>query len=216
MAASKKPAPKPTASKKPTPAKPAPTKTAAPKAAAPKVPPPAAPKAAAPKAAAPKAAVPKAAAPKAPYTAPKVTSTQAPPKAATPSTIDAGTINALKAVSNRVDFRALVLEDGGPRTVDKQTSIDQGLWFAAVPITPSPRRYQFLMQWEGESHNFVLYSIVDGAGATRLPAGTGWQRALVEGPLHVLASDEPLTRAEIAGIIGGHEPAPGFAKPPNT
>ena len=193
MAAPKKPAPKPTAAKKPPP---------------PKAPPP--------KATPAKAAAPAKAAPKAPYTAPKATSTQAPAKTATASAIDAATINALKAVSNRVDFRAIVLEDGGPRTVDKQTSIDQGLWFAAVPITPSPRRYQFLMQWEGETSKFVLYSIIDGGGAARLPAGTGWQRALVEGPLHVLASDEPLTRAEIAGIIGGHEPPPGFAKPPNT
>jgi hypothetical protein len=136
-----------------------------------------------------------------------------PPSAPAPS---AAELAALKAVSSPVGFQVQILQVAGVQTVGSQTPVPQGRWFAAVPTTPSPRRYHFLLQFEGSTHHFALYSVVDGAGAPRLPPAPGYQRALFTGPVHVISSDRVLTRPEIAAIVGGHEPPSGLAKPPAT
>jgi hypothetical protein len=125
-------------------------------------------------------------------------------------------IKAWRAASQDVDVTLEILTNHGIQTAGATTAIPMGRWFAAVPIVPAVRRYQFVLQWQGTSRKFVLCHLVDGAGAQRLPPSNGWMRALDTGRVHVIASDLQLTRRQIAAMIGGHEPPAGMVKPPNT
>jgi len=58
-------------------------------------------------------------------------------------------------------------------------------------------------------------STVDGdSRGLRLPPSGAWLRAMVDGPVYVLASDLVLTRKAITAWIGGHEPPTIPARPP--
>ena len=213
MAAPKKPAPKSAQ----TPPKPAAKPTA--KAAAPAAKPAAAkPAAVAAKPAAvaakPAAVAAKPAAPK-PAAAPTAAKSPAPTKAkaadAKPS------VAALIAGSEAVAYRLLVLGADGPQTYADgadEIVVAPPTLFAVAPDAPSPRRYHFLLQKEDASGWVVLLHVVDGAAPTRVPAAPGWQRAIVNGTVHVIASDFPLSREDIVALIGGHEPPPSSARPP--
>ncbi len=138
------------------------------------------------------------------------------PPSTKPKAASAAEVKAWRAATQAVDVTLEILTSDGIQTVSGGTAVPAGRWFAAVPKTPSARRYHFVLQWQGKTKKFVLCHLVDGAGATRLPPAGGWSRALDTGKIHVLASDLPLTRPQIATIIGGHEPPTGVLKPPNT
>jgi hypothetical protein len=124
-------------------------------------------------------------------------------------------VTAWKKATRKLKWRIEILTTAGIQTIAGNRSVDRGKWIAVVPTAPTPRRYTYVIQWQRETKDFILCHLVDGAGATRLP-GSGWLRALDTGRLHVLASDIYLTRAQVAIVIGGHEPNMGVAKPPNT
>jgi len=142
----------------------------------------------------------------------------APKKATKPKVeqVTAAEVTAWRAVTEVVDARIELLASDGIQTVSSANPVPASRWFAAVPMTPSSRRYHFVMQWQDQSKKFVLCHLVDGAGATRVPSAGGWSRALETGRIHVIASDLLLSRPQIATLIGGHEGSTGTAKPPYT
>jgi hypothetical protein len=147
----------------------------------------------------------------------KTTAAKAKPtKAGAEAPPTAAEIKAWRAASKKVDVRVEILTGTGIQTVAGNATIPAGRWFAAVPLAPPDRRYQYVLQWQGPSKKFVLVHLVDGAGAQRLPPANGWSRALDTGKLHVISSDLQLSRRQLAAILGGHEPPTGTAKPPNT
>jgi hypothetical protein len=128
----------------------------------------------------------------------------------------AAEIKAWRAAARKLDVRIEIRDRDGVTTASGGTSIPAGRWYAVVPVSPSPRPYQFVLQWQGTSKKFILSHLGEDADAARLPLGRGWIRSLDAGRVHVIASDQPLTRRQLAAVIGGHEPNPGTAKPPNT
>jgi hypothetical protein len=127
----------------------------------------------------------------------------------------AAEIRAWTAASRKVDVRIEVRIADGIQTINGDTPVPKGRWYAVIPITPPVRRYLFVLQWQVEE-DFILMHFVDGAGARRVPPGNGWMRALDTGKLHVISSDVALTRIQIAAIIGGRAPIPGTVEPPNS
>ncbi len=210
-----KPAAKPAAKK---PAAPAPAKKPAAPAPAAKKP------AAAPPAKKPAAPPPApAAAPAKKPAAPPPAPAAAPAKPAKPSKKPVGkagyAVAEIVAASEAVDYRLLVRAANGTETYTEDTTeidVAPPAWFALELLGPTTRRYLHLIQKEAATGLIVLMHLVDGAGATRVPAGNGWQRAVVEGSLHLIASDLLLSRPDIVELIGGHEPPIGTAKPPYT
>lgn len=121
------------------------------------------------------------------------------------------------AASEAIAYALIVRASTGSTTYTDATDeivVGPPTLFALAPVAPPTRRFLYLIQKEAASGHIVLVHVVDGAGATRVPAATGWQRAIVEGTLHLLASDLLLTRADLVALIGGHEPPPSSTKPP--
>ncbi len=123
------------------------------------------------------------------------------------------------AASEAVPFHLEVLALDGQVTVYTANTGDLVVsppeWIAVVPVTPCARRYLFLIQIYDADRKFAMLSMIDGAGAPRLPAAGGWLRPIVVGTFHLIGSDRLLSRRDIAGIIGGHAGKPGEAQPPN-
>ncbi len=55
----------------------------------------------------------------------------------------------------------------------KTTEVGPPDWFALEPTPPSARRYLYLYQQATHSPEFVFATMIDGAGATRMPASGG-------------------------------------------
>jgi hypothetical protein len=123
-------------------------------------------------------------------------------------------------VIDAVPVQLIVLDASGPLAYDNPDDLQLGppTLFAVAPVAPVARRYLYLLQQETdpESGFIVLLSIVDTSevAGTRVPPVGAWQRAIVRGTVHLLASDLELTREQIAAFIGGHEPPPQRAHPP--
>lgn len=119
-----------------------------------------------------------------------------------------------------VPVQLIALEPTGAQAYDNTDELQIGppTLFAVAPLTAVARRYLYLLQQETEPDTglVVLLSIVDtrDAAATRVPPAGAWQRAIVPGTVHLLASDLELTREQIVAFMGGHEPPPTQARPP--
>lgn len=153
--------------------------------------------------------------PKAPKAKPKAPApSKKPPKGEPPPT--KAEVKAWRALTSPIDFVVERLQAGAVEQVPPTTALEPGTWFAVVPTAPPPRRYQFIVQWQGKSRKFILCGLVDGAAA-RLPAAGCWLRALDAGRIHAVSTDRLFTRRQLAAVLGGgHEPTNPLLKPPNT
>src|ERR1043166_5759539 len=119
-----------------------------------------------------------------------------------------------------VTVQLIVLDASGPLVYDNPDELQLGppTLFAVGAVSAIGKRYLYLLQQETdpESGFVVLLSILDTSEApsTRVPPVGCWQRAIVRGTVHLLASDLELTREQIVAFIGGHEPPPTRAQPP--
>ena len=136
---------------------------------------------------------------------------------AKPAAVASPSVAEIIAASEAIAYALVVRASTGATTYTDATDeivVGPPTWFALTPVAPTTRRYLYLIQKEDASGHIVLLHLVDGAGATRVPAASGWQRAIVDGTLHLLASNLLLTRADLVALIGGHEPPPSSTKPP--
>ena len=128
----------------------------------------------------------------------------------------ARTVEEISAVTEAVDFDIVVRGASGTTTYGEDTneiSIAPPTLFALQLTAVTTRRYLHLIQKDA-SDQIVLLAVIDGSGATRMPPNPAWQRAVVDGTLHLLMSDLLLSRGDIVSVIGGHEPPPTDARPP--
>ena len=115
-------------------------------------------------------------------------------------------------------FRMAVL-DNTPRDYDSERALAPSTWFSVTVTAPPSKRYLYLVQHETETGLVVLLLMFDRSAAgddgrgLRLPPNGAWLRAIVEGPVVVLASDLVLPRKSITAWLGGSEP-PSPAQPP--
>jgi hypothetical protein len=118
-------------------------------------------------------------------------------------------------------FRMTVLGDQGPRDYDCDSAIAPPAWFSVALPAPPNKRYLYLVQQEAHTGLIVLLLLFDRScadeprGAVHLPPSGAWLRAVVEGPVYVLASDLVLSRKSITAWLGGSDPA-SPALPPYT
>ncbi|HEY0988689.1 MAG TPA: hypothetical protein VGD80_16600 [Kofleriaceae bacterium] len=119
-------------------------------------------------------------------------------------------------------FRMTVLENHVPRDYDCDRALAAPTWFSVTVMAPPEKRYLYLVQHETETGLVVLLMMFDRSAAAddgrglRLPASGAWLRALVDGPVIVLASDLVLPRKSITAFLGGTEPPTSPAMPPYT
>jgi len=118
------------------------------------------------------------------------------------------------------EFQLTVLDDGAPRTHDPDCAVVPPTWFSVALTAPTRKRYLYRNQKETDTGLIVVILLFDrSAGGDdsrrpRLPPSGAWLRAVVDGTVHVLASDLVLSRKAITAWIGGREPPP--AQPPYT
>lgn len=90
-------------------------------------------------------------------------------------------------------------------------------WFAVELTSTTRKRYLYVVQHEAATGMIVVLLLVDrspgGAEPVRLPAAAGWLRAVVAGPVYVLASDLMLSQRAITAWAGASAP-PSPACPP--
>jgi hypothetical protein len=116
-------------------------------------------------------------------------------------------------------FRLAVLDNAVPRDYDSERALAASTWFSATVTAPPSKRYLYLVQHETETGLVVLLLMFDRSAAgddgrgLRLPANGAWLRAIVEGPVVVLASDLVLPRKSITAWLGASEP-PSPPQPP--
>jgi hypothetical protein len=123
-----------------------------------------------------------------------------------------------------IAFSLTVLDDRGVRDYAGHEALVPPTWFSVTLRTSTQKRYLYLVQKESRTGLVVLVLLFDrhehlvpsdDTHGMRLPASGMWMRAVVDGTVHVLASDMVLTRKSITAWIGGHEPA-APAQPPYT
>jgi hypothetical protein len=116
-------------------------------------------------------------------------------------------------------FRMTVLENHVPRDYDCERSLAASTWFSVTVTAPPSKRYLYLVQHETETRLVVLLLMFDRSAAgdnvrgLQLPPNGAWLRAIVEGPVVVLASDLVLPRKSITAWLGASEP-PSPPQPP--
>jgi hypothetical protein len=122
-----------------------------------------------------------------------------------------------------VPFALSLLGADGPHRIDDQADaykVKPPTLFAVVPIAPVTKRYLYLIQEQTEPKTrfLVLMLVFDtrDAAPARVPPTGAWQRAIVSGPVSLLASDLQLSRKDLVVFRGGHEPPPTKAEPPFT
>ena len=141
------------------------------------------------------------------------------PATPTPATKAGHAVADILAASAAVDYHLVLLGSAGPMTYTEDTrdiEVSPPTWFALVPVRPTRRRYVYVLQKEVGTDRIVVIHLIDGSGAVRVPPANGWLRAVVVGMLHLVESDLFLSRCDFVAVIGGHEPPPGYARPPFT
>jgi hypothetical protein len=115
-------------------------------------------------------------------------------------------------------FRMTVLENHVPRDYDCERALAPSTWFSVTVTAPPTKRYLYLVQHETETGLVVLLLMLDRSAGDdarlRLPPSGAWLRAIVEGPVVVLASDLVLPRKSITAWLGGSEPPTTPPEPP--
>lgn len=120
------------------------------------------------------------------------------------------------------EFHMTVLEEHVPRDYDSDCAVVPPTWFSVTLTEPIQKRYLYLVQKETDTGLIVVIMLFDrstaqGDGnALRLPPSGAWLRAVVDGPVHVLASNLVLSRRAITAWIGGREPPTTPPQPPYT
>jgi hypothetical protein len=123
-------------------------------------------------------------------------------------------------VIESVPARLVVLRGHGVQQYDRPKEIQIGppTLFALVPIAPVARRYLYLIQQQTDPRTALIVLMVVGdtreGGGARVPPQGAWQRAVVKGTVHLLASDQQLTLKQIVAYRQGHEPPPTPTQPP--
>jgi len=118
-------------------------------------------------------------------------------------------------------FRMTILENHVPRDYDCDRALAPSSWFSVTVTAPPEKRYLYLLQHETDTGLVALLMMFDRSAATddgrglRLPANGAWLRAVVDGPVIVIASDLVLPRKSITAWLGASEPAIP-AMPPYT
>jgi len=119
-------------------------------------------------------------------------------------------------------FDLTVLSDGAARSHDPDIEIAPPAWFSVVLCAPCAKHYLYLVQKEVTTGLIVVILLFDRSATgddsrrPRLPPSGAWLRAVVDGTVHVLASDLVLSRKAITAWIGGREPPTMPAQPPYT
>lgn len=122
------------------------------------------------------------------------------------------------AIEN-TEFRLTILDNHTAREHDCERVLAPATWFSITLTAPTSKRYLYLVQEELATRCVVLlmlfdrHAIDDGRPALRMPPSGAWLRAIVEGPVYVLASDLVLSRKAITAWSGGREPP---SMPPYT
>lgn len=115
-------------------------------------------------------------------------------------------------------FRMTILDDRVSRDHDCTSALVPPTWFSVTLVAPIQKRYLYLVQEETDTGMIVLLMLFDRSAAPddslRLPASGAWLRAIVDGTVHVLASDLVLSGKAITAWLGAREPPP--AQPPYT
>lgn len=120
------------------------------------------------------------------------------------------------------EFRMTVLEDGEPHDRECDSTIVPPCWFSVALSAPPSKRYLYLVQQEANTGLIVLLLLFDRSAAgehstgLRLPSSGAWMRAVVEGAVHLMASDLVLSHRSITAWLGGSEPPTTPAQPPYT
>ena len=119
------------------------------------------------------------------------------------------------------EFQLTVLDDHVPRHYDSDCAVVPPTWFSVTLTAASHKRYLYLVQKETDTGMIVVIMLFDRSAAQsgddlRLPPSGAWLRAVVDGTVHVLASDLVLSRRAITAWIGGHEPTTPTPQPPYT
>ena len=122
-------------------------------------------------------------------------------------------------------FDMTVLDGGCPRPYDCDAALMPSTWFSLTLSASTEKRYLYLVQQETDTGLVVVIMLFDRAACPtssadcaglRLPPSGAWLRAVVDGPVSVLASDLVLSRKAITAFVGGHEPPTVPARPPYT
>ena len=117
-------------------------------------------------------------------------------------------------------FQMTVLDERGPRGHDSDGALMPSTWFSVELTASTKKRYLYLVQHESDTGLVVVILLFDRNTTTsdsrglRLPPSGAWLRAMVDGPVYVLASDLVLPRKSITAWIGGREPPTIPARPP--
>jgi hypothetical protein len=116
-------------------------------------------------------------------------------------------------------FRMAILDDRVSRDHDCASALVPPTWFSVTLVAPTQKRFLYLVQEETDTGMIVLLMLFDRSaapdgGGPRLPASGAWLRAIVDGTVHVLASDLVLSGKAITAWLGAREPPP--AQPPYT
>ncbi|HET9625872.1 MAG TPA: hypothetical protein VFP84_31140 [Kofleriaceae bacterium] len=120
-------------------------------------------------------------------------------------------------------FSLTVLDDRGMRDYAGTEALTPPTWFSVTLRAATEKRFLYLVQKESKTSMVVLVLLFDrhehvapleNTHGMRMPASGTWLRAVVDGTVHVLASDMVLSRKSITAWIGGQE-APS-AQPPYT
>jgi hypothetical protein len=119
-------------------------------------------------------------------------------------------------------FHLTMLDDHVPRDYECDCALMPSTWFSVTLSASTQKRYLYLVQHETDTDLVVLLLLFDrsvgpcDSDGLRLPPSGAWLRAIVDGPVYVLATDLALTRKAITAWIGGREPPTTPAKPPYT
>jgi hypothetical protein len=124
-----------------------------------------------------------------------------------------------------IAFSLTVLDDRGMRDYAGHEALVPPTWFSVTLRAATDKRYLYLVQKESKTGLVVLVLLFDRhehvaplehTHGMRMPTTGTWLRAVVDGTVHVLASDMMLNRKSITAWIGGHEPTSVPAPPPYT
>ena len=119
-----------------------------------------------------------------------------------------------------VTARLIVLHSHGVQSYDRPKEIQIGppTLFALLPVAPVAKRYLYLIQQQTDPRTGLIVLMLVGdtreGGGARVPPVGAWQRAIVKGTVHLLASDLQLTLKQIIAFRQGHEPPPTQTQPP--
>jgi len=103
---------------------------------------------------------------------------------------------------------------GGAGAAPRDSRLAPQTWFSVALSAATKKRYLYLVQKDAQTGVVDLLLLCDRqslegdppALGLRMPPHGAWLRALVDGCVHVLASDLVLNRKSVTAWIGGRDP----------